>query len=103
MSAISQNPSIMASSFTTTVGGVVVVTQVIPQEQSLITVQAADAHQQASAPAAKAPPPASPSKMDDVAATFQQGEPQALGVRGKTQRTASGLDLEYCYNSSLCV
>lgn len=71
----------MTSTSITTVGGLVVVTQVIPQDEKSIPLQAAAA---TSAPptTTQTPPttPATPTKMDDMTATFLRGEPQGLGV-----------------------
>uniref|UniRef100_UPI0037E8EE8A high affinity immunoglobulin epsilon receptor subunit beta-like n=1 Tax=Semicossyphus pulcher TaxID=241346 RepID=UPI0037E8EE8A len=71
----------MTSTSITTVGGVVVVTQVIPQDEKAIPLQAAAATS-TQAPVTQAPRPATPSptKVDDMTATFQRGEPRGLGI-----------------------
>lgn len=71
---------VMASSSITTVGGLVIVTQVIPQDETALPLQTAGTCQQAPPQSAWTPTPPSPNKMDDMAATYLQGEPQGLGV-----------------------
>lgn len=69
----------MTSTSVTTIGGVVVVTQVLAKDEKSIPLQAADGTTpQAPPPAATTPP--SPTKVDDVTATFLRAGPLQLGI-----------------------
>ncbi|XP_054638320.1 high affinity immunoglobulin epsilon receptor subunit beta-like [Dunckerocampus dactyliophorus] len=64
----------MASSSVTTVGGLVIVTQVIPQDETSIPLQTPGST------AAQAPPPVSPTNMDEAPKTDLQGALPGLGA-----------------------
>lgn len=85
--------SSMTSTSITKIRGVVIVTQVIPQDQAYIPLQNAALVEQATPSAPPDPPavrqatPSAPTKLDEITASFLQGQPQGLGVRWSFPRS----------------